>query len=57
MPEPGAYDFRVHHEDGGMWADSDDLPGAFAAGDTVAELAASLAEAIRLVTAVPPPQT
>lgn len=36
----------VHYEKGHMWAEVQDLPGCFAAGETVDELREALAEAI-----------
>lgn len=40
------YRVNVHHEDGSYWAEVDQLPGCFAAGDTMEELWESLAESI-----------
>jgi predicted RNase H-like HicB family nuclease len=39
---------RIHHEDGCYWAEVLELPGCFAAGDTLDELRDALAEAISL---------
>ena len=39
---------NVHLEDGSYWADVPDLPGCFAAGDTLDELLSSLREGIDL---------
>lgn len=39
---------RVHHEDGAYWAEVVELPGCFASGDTLDELAAALKEAVAL---------
>jgi predicted RNase H-like HicB family nuclease len=38
----------VHHEDGQLWAEVVELPGCFAAGDTMSELGESLSEALAL---------
>lgn len=43
----------VHHEDGSYWAEVRELPGCFASGDTVAELIASIEEAVALYLAPP----
>ncbi len=43
----------VHHEDGSYWAEVRELPGCFAAGDTVAELIESVEEAVELYLAPP----
>ena len=43
----------VHHEEGSYWAEVRELPGCFAAGDTVAELIASVEEAVALYLAPP----
>jgi len=40
---------RIHEEDGRYWADVPDLPGVFAAGDTLDELFASLREGVAMV--------
>lgn len=42
------YTVRVHHEDDSLWAEVIELPGVFATGDTMDELAESLGEAISL---------
>ncbi|MBK5219559.1 MAG: type II toxin-antitoxin system HicB family antitoxin [Thermoleophilia bacterium] len=39
---------NVHLEDGSYWADVPELPGCFAAGDTLDELFSSLKEGIGL---------
>lgn len=39
---------RVHAEDGSYWADVPELPGCFAAGDTLDELFESLREGVTL---------
>jgi predicted RNase H-like HicB family nuclease len=39
---------NVHLEDGSYWADVPQLPGCFAAGETLDELFASLSEGIQL---------
>lgn len=39
---------RVHHEDGSYWAEAVELPGCFASGDTLDELADALDESVRL---------
>jgi predicted RNase H-like HicB family nuclease len=43
----------VHHEDDSYWAEVRELPGCFASGDTVAELIASIEEAVALYLAPP----
>lgn len=43
----------VHHEEGSYWAEVHELPGCFAAGDTVAELIESAEEAVALYLAPP----
>lgn len=52
MGEPSSdeltYHVRIHEEDGGLWAEVVELPGAFATGDTMEELEESLTEAISL---------
>lgn len=40
---------HVHHEDGGYWAEVEEYPGVFAAGDSLDELWESLYEGIGLV--------
>lgn len=40
------YEVLVHDEDGSLWAEIPDLPGLFVSGDSDAELAEALAEAI-----------
>lgn len=42
---------RIHIEDGSYWADVLELPGCFAAGDTLEELFDSLQEGIALCLA------
>jgi predicted RNase H-like HicB family nuclease len=39
---------RIHHEDGGYWADVPALPGCFASGHTLDELLESLQEGIAM---------
>lgn len=39
---------HVHHEDGKYWAEVQELPGCFAAGETFDELREALQEAISL---------
>ena len=48
----GKYVVQVHHEhqDDSYWAEVPELPGCFASGDTLDELAESLNEAIALYT-------
>lgn len=49
--KPGStvtYTVTVHREDGSFWAEVDELPGCFAAGDTEEELQESLVEAVGL---------
>lgn len=43
------YHARVHREDDSFWAEVIELPGCFAAGDSLDELRESLAEAMSLV--------
>jgi len=40
---------RAHFEDGAYWAQVVELPGCFAAGDTLDELLESLREGIELI--------
>jgi predicted RNase H-like HicB family nuclease len=42
---------RIHQEDGSYWADVPELPGCFAAGDTLDELFASLTEGVAMCLA------
>lgn len=42
---------RIHIEEGRCWADVSELPGCFAAGDTLGELLESLQEGIALYLA------
>lgn len=42
---------RIHIEEGRCWADVSELPGCFAAGDTLDELFESLQEGIALYLA------
>ncbi|MGH2963956.1 MAG: type II toxin-antitoxin system HicB family antitoxin [Solirubrobacterales bacterium] len=42
------FEVRIHHEEGSYWAEIPELPGCFAAGDSIAELLASLREGIDL---------
>lgn len=44
---------KIHLEDGSMWATVDEMPGVFAAGDTLDELRESLEEGISLYLAKP----
>jgi predicted RNase H-like HicB family nuclease len=39
---------RIHAEPGGWWAEATDLPGCYAAGRTLDELAEALDDAVRL---------
>jgi predicted RNase H-like HicB family nuclease len=41
----------IHHDDGSYWAEVPELPGCFAAGDSLDELFESLHEGIRLYLA------
>jgi len=50
------YQAVVHHEDGSYWAEVPELPGCFAAGDTLDELKESLIEAIVLYLGGEPPE-
>ena len=43
----------VHREDGSYWAEVRELPGCFAAGDTIAELIESIEEGVALYLASP----
>ena len=47
------YSVSIHEEDGAYWAEVEELPGCFAAGDTKEELLASLGEAIGLYLSTP----
>lgn len=42
---------NIHREDGSYWADVSELPGCFAAGDTLDELLDSLREGVGLYLA------
>jgi predicted RNase H-like HicB family nuclease len=42
---------EVHHENGSYWAEAPQLPGCFAAGQTVADLLDSVEEAVALYLA------
>lgn len=53
----GKYVVQVHHEDDAYWAEVPELPGCFASGDTLDELAESLSEAIALYTDTDEPPT
>lgn len=44
---------HVHKEDGSYWAEIEEYPGAFAAGDTLDELWESVSEAIELYLSTP----
>ena len=39
---------RIHDEDGSLWATVDEVPGCFAAGETMDELTESLREGLSL---------
>jgi len=39
---------HIHPEDGGLWAEVEELPGCFASGDNEEELQEALMEAIGL---------
>lgn len=39
---------EIHFEDGSYWANTPELPGCFASGDTLDELLASMREGIAL---------
>jgi predicted RNase H-like HicB family nuclease len=47
------YTVHVHHEQGTMWAEVEELPGCFATGDTWDELEECLTEAISLYLSTP----
>src|SRR5438270_878200 len=51
--EQQALHVDVHHEDGSYWAEVRELPGCFAAGDTIAELIESVEEGVALYLASP----
>jgi len=42
------YAVHIHPEDGGLWAEVEELPGCFASGDNEEELQEALMEAIGL---------
>lgn len=42
------FTLEIHHEDGSYWAEVSELPGCFAAGDTLDELSLSAVESITL---------
>lgn len=48
------YTVKVHDEDGGYWAEVEELPGCFASGDTFDELLEALSEAVGLYEADDP---
>ena len=43
----------VHEEDGMFWAESPDMPGLFASGESMDELLESLGEALALYLDIP----
>ena len=47
------YRVTVHHEDGSFWVDVEELPGCFAAGDTLDELWESLEESVGVYLSTP----
>ncbi len=47
------YTVTVHEEDGAYWAEVEELPGCFAAGDSAEELRDALMEAIGLYLSTP----
>ena len=47
------YHVKVHFEDDSYWAEIEELPGCFAAGDTLDELVASLPEVVGLYLSSP----
>lgn len=47
------YTVTVHHEDGSFWAEVDQMPGCFAAGDTEEEMWECLREAMSLYLSTP----
>jgi predicted RNase H-like HicB family nuclease len=49
----GWWTVAVRFEDGSLWATVDELPGAFATGDSLSELKESLQEAISFYRAAP----
>lgn len=53
MANEAEYSVLIHEEDGTFWAEVEELPGCFAAGDTEDELWASLAEAMSLYLSTP----
>jgi predicted RNase H-like HicB family nuclease len=48
---PSGLSVKIRFEDGTIWATVDEMPGVFAAGDTIAELHESLQEAVALYLA------
>lgn len=48
-----AYTVHVHKEGGSYWAEIVELPGAFAAGDTLDELWESVREAVSVYLSAP----
>lgn len=48
---------KLHAEEGTLWAQVEEVPGCFAAGDTLEELAESLNEALALCLKDEPAKT
>lgn len=53
MPTTRDINVKIRGEGGTLWATVDDMPGVFAAGETLDELRESLAEAISFYLAEP----
>lgn len=51
--EPTELTAKIHEEDGTFWAEVAELPGCFASGDSIEELAAALQEAVSLYVSSP----
>ncbi len=47
------YTVQIHTEQGGYWAEVQELPGCFASGETIEELQEALAEAMSLYLSEP----
>lgn len=47
------YTLQIHAEQGGYWAEVQELPGCFASGETIEELREALAEAMSLYLSQP----
>lgn len=51
--ETGDLNVRIHEEDGGYWAEIDELPGCFASGQTIDELMEAVQEAVSMYLSSP----